>query len=167
VPVADDPAGPGEDDGSGSQDIESSIEKELGSLSSAKPASARSFSTIRVDMESILFIKTHAPIEPVGFVQRICQDAGARGSEPTTKTRYVNRLTPITLTGKANEKSVDETARTVLGRYFVLKSGGPLSEDDTPAHTVRPSGAVARPPNLTPAPTNSFAVRHTTLHSSS
>jgi len=34
------------------------------------------------------------------------------------KTRFVNRLTPMTLMGKAVEKSIEELARTVLAKDF-------------------------------------------------
>jgi hypothetical protein len=38
----------------------------------------------------------------------------------TAGTKYINRLTPMTLMGKATEKGLEEVAKAVLGEHFGL-----------------------------------------------
>jgi hypothetical protein len=64
----------------------------------------------------VLFFKTRQPIEPVAFVQKICQDA-AVGVEQK-RCRFVKRLTPITAIEKATEKGLDDVAQRVLASHF-------------------------------------------------
>ncbi len=131
---------PGDDVESGDDheggDIEASIRKELGSLNSAASSGEeqkRVFTPVRMHVDCILFTKTQPPVEPVEFVNRICQDAKAASSG---KTRYVNRLTPITRSGWANEKGVDEIARAVLAKWFVLADDTSAGEKALPAYSV-------------------------------
>lgn len=84
----------------------------------------RLFSSVRIDIECVLFFKVQPPIDPVDFVHRICVEIA---SKPETRlTRYVNRITPMTLIGKATEKGLAEVASTVLRDHFQLKT------EDTP-----------------------------------
>lgn len=64
----------------------------------------------------VIFFKTRAPVEPVSFVQRICEDA-AKQNAPK-RTRFCNRLTPMTLMGKATEEGLEKTAKEVLASHF-------------------------------------------------
>lgn len=63
-----------------------------------------------------MFFKTQAPIEPVEFVRRICEDAMASSERKTG--RFVKRLTPMTLMGKATEKGLEEVSAKVLAPHF-------------------------------------------------
>lgn len=74
-----------------------------------------------LDLACVLFFKTTAPIEPVDFVERICQDAVENPAG--RKTRFTNRLTPMKVMGKATEKGLEEVGREVLGQYFELDNG--------------------------------------------
>ena len=65
---------------------------------------------------SVIFFKTRAPVEPVSFVRRICEDA-AKENAPK-RTRFCNRLTPMTLMGKATEDGLEKTAKQVLAPHF-------------------------------------------------
>lgn len=69
-----------------------------------------------VECGSVLFFRTRAPVEPVSFVHKICSDA----LEPanTKKHRWVRRLTPMTLMGKATEKGLETVSKAVLGPAF-------------------------------------------------
>lgn len=69
----------------------------------------------------MLFFKTHAPVDPVDLVTAICKDAAAGGAR---KSRFINRLTPMTAIGKATESGIKETARKVLSPYFDLAEEG-------------------------------------------
>lgn len=69
----------------------------------------------------VLFFKTRTPIEPVSFVHRICLDAfGASG---TKKHRWIKRLTPMTMMGKATTKGLDEVSQAVLAPVFHGEGG--------------------------------------------
>ncbi|KAH0556491.1 hypothetical protein GP486_005610 [Trichoglossum hirsutum] len=96
-----------------SGDIEADIQKEISKIQKLKNENL--FDPIRVDVKCVLFFKTRAPIEPVGFVHRICTDAFSSGCK---QSRWVKRLTPMTLIGKATEKGLDEVAKSVLVPHF-------------------------------------------------
>jgi tRNA acetyltransferase TAN1 len=76
---------------------------------------------VKMNVDCLLFVRTRAPIEPLEFVRRICADAKAR--EPgQLKCRYVNRLTPVTVIGKASEAGLLDVARKALSPIFKLNS---------------------------------------------
>ena len=80
------------------------------------------FSAVRIDIECVLFFKVQPPIDPVEFCHRICKEIA---SNPEKKlTRYVNRLSPMTLIGKAIEKGLDELIKAVLPTHFQLAAEG-------------------------------------------
>jgi tRNA acetyltransferase TAN1 len=97
-----------------SANIESEINAEVAEMQ--HPSSAQLFTPIRVDIECVVFFKTVAPVEPVSFVKRICEDALASPSRK--RTRYTKRLSPITLMGRATEEGMEKVARAVLEPYF-------------------------------------------------
>ena len=50
--------------------------------------------------------------------------------------RYVNRLTPVTIIGKATEKGLEEVGKTVLGAHFQLADEeGTKAEEEAPMPT--------------------------------
>ncbi len=103
-------------------DIEAAIQKEVAALSSKGPGedSQRIFTPLKMNVDCILFFKTAAPVEPVEFVKRICTD-GKTCADPTMlKCRYVNRLTPVSVIGKANETAFIDVAKQALAPYFEL-----------------------------------------------
>ncbi|KAF2144613.1 uncharacterized protein K452DRAFT_284936 [Aplosporella prunicola CBS 121167] len=95
-------------------DIEAEIKKEIEGIK--KPTKERLFQHVRVDTDCIMFFKTKAPIDPVELVRRICEDAMA--STQLKTSRFIKRLTPMTLMGKATEKSLEEVAAQVLAPHF-------------------------------------------------
>jgi tRNA acetyltransferase TAN1 len=107
-------------------DIESSIRKEA--AMEDKKGKPKLFSTVRLDIECVLFVKIRPPIDPVDFVHRICKEVV---SEPdSARTKYINRLTPMTLIGKATEKGLEDVAKTVLGEYFELAGNKTVEESE-------------------------------------
>ncbi|KAI9757656.1 MAG: hypothetical protein M4579_003381 [Chaenotheca gracillima] len=95
-------------------DVEADVQKELAEMRRSK--SDRRFHTVKLDMQCVLFFKVRSPVVPTDFVRQICQDA-LSGSR-TQQTRFTKRLTPMTLMGKANEKSLNEVAKAVLAPHF-------------------------------------------------
>jgi len=116
-------------------DIEAAVQKDVAFLK-AKGKSAGGeegdyFASVKMNVDCLLFFRTKAPIEPVGFVRRICADAKA--SEPgQLKCRYVNRLTPITVIGKASESGILDVARAALSPFFKLADSteAPVARDE-------------------------------------
>lgn len=108
-----------EDDEDGTvDDIESSIQKEVASMGKMG-SSAPLFAPVWLDLQCVLFFKTRPPIDPVDFVHKICDEVAT--TQGIRRMRYVNRLSPMTLIGKATEKGLEETGRAVLGTHFNLR----------------------------------------------
>jgi tRNA acetyltransferase TAN1 len=125
--------GTAEDGDSNSEegDIEADIQKELDGI--RKPTTKPLFTSVKLDTQCckfdshssfshaltyqpVIFFKTRQPVEPVAFVQRICQDAADGVPQPLC--RFVKRLTPITATAKATDRGLDEVAQQVLAPHF-------------------------------------------------
>ncbi|KAI9794672.1 MAG: hypothetical protein M1835_006486 [Candelina submexicana] len=101
------------------ESIEAEIEKEVESMKQAKPEAL--FQSIKLDIPCVMFFKTREPVEPVSFVQSLCKDATL--SPKQSRSRWVKRLTPMALMGKASEQGLEEVARTVLQPYFGQDAG--------------------------------------------
>ncbi|KAH7085911.1 THUMP domain-containing protein [Paraphoma chrysanthemicola] len=96
------------------EDIEAEIRKELADI--RKPSAKPLFTSLKLDTQCLIFFKTRAPVEPVAFVEKICQDAAAGVQQPNC--RFVKRLTPITAFDKANVKGLEAVAKQVLAPHF-------------------------------------------------
>ncbi|KAI3392241.1 hypothetical protein diail_5961 [Diaporthe ilicicola] len=104
------------------EDIESAIQKEVGALKDkGRRESDGILTEVRIKEECLLFMRCKAPIEPVEFSRRICQDAANVG-HGAAKARYLNRLTPLIVIEKASENGLDEAARKALAGCFKLKA---------------------------------------------
>ena len=102
-------------------DVEASLKRELDAMkATGKEAklAGRIFTPVKMNVACLLFVRTRAPVEPVEFVKRICQDA--RSGEQRTRSRYVNRLVPMSYVGRATEEGLVELVRRVLGAVFDL-----------------------------------------------
>ncbi|KAF4637941.1 hypothetical protein G7Y89_g155 [Cudoniella acicularis] len=129
-------------------DIEASIRKEAASMGN-KECRTKLFSPVRLDIECVLFFKVGPPIDPIDFVHRICTEVA---SKPSTRwTRYVNRLTPMKVMGKATEKGLEEVARSVLGEHFLLNE----RDGEGKAVDVQATEDETKPPGF------SYAIRPT------
>lgn len=65
---------------------------------------------------TVVFFKTIEPVEPVSLVYRICDDA-LKG-KLRVRTRFTQRLTPMSMMGHASVESIDRIARLVLPSSF-------------------------------------------------
>ena len=121
---------------SDSDDVEASIQAELNGMRNSKQNSK--FQNVKLDVQCgksiiqnhrtsqsessiVLFFKTTKPINPVHLVHQICLEAASSVSSSTTerkKGRWIKRLTPSTLIGRASETGLEDVARKVLGPYF-------------------------------------------------
>ncbi|KZL81241.1 thump domain-containing protein [Colletotrichum incanum] len=103
------------------EDIEASIKKELEGISAdTKSKSKRNFKAIKAGIECVFFMKTRDPVDPVELCRRICQDASLCTDLKERKTKYINRLTPVTFVDKASENGVARVARRALAAHFEL-----------------------------------------------
>lgn len=129
---------PGEEDTADDdeeEDIEASVKRELDAMKATgkeAKAAGRIFTPVKMNVACLLFIRTRPPVEPVEFVKRICQDA--KSGEQRTRSRYVNRLVPMTAVGRATEQGLLDLARKVLGDVFDL-SGKKTGDDVTTGGT--------------------------------
>lgn len=118
------------DDDEEELDIEAAIAKELGEMKEKKTAEVRKeeddkalLKAMKLNIDCLLFVRTKAPIEPVEFVRKIVVDTKECTDIRKIKCRYLNRLTPMSVMGKATEQGLAETARQVLEEHFELKKG--------------------------------------------
>ncbi|ESZ96671.1 hypothetical protein SBOR_2930 [Sclerotinia borealis F-4128] len=115
-------------------DIEASIRKEV---AAHKDPTEKLFSAVYLDIQCVLFFKTRSPIDPTDLVHRMCEDAVAGGIR---KLRFVNRLTPMSMIGKATEKGIEEVGQTVLGAHFRLAGEAAKSEEAAAySYAIRPT----------------------------
>ncbi|KAG5359919.1 tRNA acetyltransferase TAN1 [Yarrowia sp. C11] len=70
--------------------------------------------------ECMLFVRTRKPIKPVEFVKTICQGVKDTGKK---STRFVQRMTPVTLTGSASKPELEKLCDIVLAPEFHQKEG--------------------------------------------
>lgn len=73
-----------------------------------------------MNVDCVLFVRTRTPVDPLVLVRAICKDAAAARDRSMWRSRFVNKLTPITFTGKATEKGLEDVARKVLAEHFQL-----------------------------------------------
>ena len=102
-------------DNDAENDIEAEIKKEVQGMKSKFTKKEALFQPIKVDIQCVLFFKTRGPIKPVEFVHRICLDA-LNGTKK--KHRWVKRLTPMTMMGKATVEGLEKVAQMVLEPVF-------------------------------------------------
>ncbi|KAI3339357.1 hypothetical protein F4824DRAFT_456967 [Ustulina deusta] len=125
------------------EDIEAAIEKELAAMKSASKPKNSPFDLLKMNVDCVLFMRTRAPVDPLVLVRHICKDAAAAKDKSLWRSRFINKLTPITLTGKATEKGLEDVARKVLSDHFRLAEGEAGEKDDDAnnacSYAIRPT----------------------------
>ncbi|KAI1438160.1 hypothetical protein GGR50DRAFT_534270 [Xylaria sp. CBS 124048] len=122
-----------EEEGDDIEDIDAAIERDLEALKQAnkKPGEDAPFELLKVNVDCVLFMRTRAPVDPLLLVREICKGAAATaGDRGRWRARFVNKLTPVSLTGKATEKGLVELARKVLADHFELAEGEGEGEEE-------------------------------------
>ncbi|KAK6850897.1 hypothetical protein PG990_008200 [Apiospora arundinis] len=145
--MEDDDGGNDSDEEEG--DIEAAIQKEIAGMkeqaAKKKNPDTSVFSPMRLSLDCLLFVKTKAPVEPREFARKVCEDAAQVTDRKQRRSRFINRITPITLTGSATKIGIEETARVVLAPEFDLVPAGeePASTEEKKdeASTEKKDGA--------------------------
>ncbi|KAF1956492.1 hypothetical protein CC80DRAFT_492053 [Byssothecium circinans] len=102
----------GSDDDGG--DIESAIQKEIDGI--RKPAKDPYFRNAQIGTACLIFLKARKPVEPVSFVEKICQDVA--NGKTIARCNFVKRLTPIEAMDKASDRGLENVARQVIAPHF-------------------------------------------------
>lgn len=86
--------------------------RKTGSLKKEK----KLFEALEIGCECVIFVRMRPPLDPVDFVLRICKDL-KYGSQ-VKKSRYAQRLTPVTCTMTANMDGIKNLSRKILEPIF-------------------------------------------------
>ena len=70
---------------------------------------------------AVVFFTVKPPVDAVVLVHRICEDAAS--CKGPRRTRFIRRLTPLSLIGRASEAGLTEVAARVLAPHFHLQDG--------------------------------------------
>ncbi|RKP24630.1 hypothetical protein SYNPS1DRAFT_16893 [Syncephalis pseudoplumigaleata] len=122
------PAGE-EHGGDAALSVEDEIAQELASLQQAKEKQTRLFTSLATQTECVVFIRTRPPVEPVSMARTILQDFATTQQQ---RTRYTNRIVPITLTCRSQLDDIERMATTVLAPIF--------HTEDAAEHPIKASG---------------------------
>lgn len=104
-------------------DIEASIAAELDALK-PKPAisnSSEPWTMIMLDIPCVSFVRlSQSPtaVDPVALVHKICTDAASNPSQK--RSRYIKRLTPMSLMRKSLGGGLESLCSTILPPHFGL-----------------------------------------------
>ncbi|KAG5296665.1 THUMP domain-containing protein [Histoplasma ohiense] len=104
-------------------DIEAQIRKEIDDMKPNKSTKkdSNTFQAVKLDIPCLSFIKVDKTLDPVQIAHRLCKDAS---EDPTKKrSRWIQRITPVTLTQKVLGGGLEQLSREVLKPHF--HSGGP------------------------------------------
>lgn len=101
--------------------IEDAIKKELQELQQTKEnVKKEPFQFIDLGCECVVFCKTRRPVDPVDFVEKICQESF---ESKIKTTRYTQKLTPITFSVSASIEELTKLAQKVLKPHFHKEEG--------------------------------------------
>ncbi|KAI4243280.1 MAG: hypothetical protein LQ352_007063 [Teloschistes flavicans] len=121
-----------------SEDIEAEINQEIKGMQDSREKAL--FVPVKLEIPCVLFFKTREPVEPVSFVQRVCEEAMNKEARKTT--RFVRRLTPATRMGKASYKNLEEIATAILAPVF--HTGDAMAQKFAIRTTIRNNHAMQR-----------------------
>jgi len=115
-------------DGVDGDDIEAQIRREIKGL---KPGTRKTlFYSVRLEIPCVAFIKVAAPVDPVKLVHEVCADA--QHDPEQKRSRWIQRMAPMTLMRKTMGQGLEELTEKVLKPHF--HSGGPSRK-----YAIRPT----------------------------
>lgn len=112
-------------------DVEADIEAELNALKN-RSTNEDKLKLVTLDVPCVCFVKTGKGIDPVRLVHQICSDAF---DNPNRKrSRYIKRMTPMSLIRKTLSGGLDDVCKSVLEPHF---GPGQPSKKFAIRHTIR------------------------------
>ncbi|TQS34496.1 hypothetical protein Golomagni_05117 [Golovinomyces magnicellulatus] len=116
-------------------DIETSIKNEIASLKAIQTSPScgkerKIFQSVPLNLQCVLFFKINSIIDPVDFVHQICKYITLNPEKQMKYTRYINRLTPMTLMKKATLEDFEELSHRVLAPFFDLNHTTAVSKSE-------------------------------------
>ncbi|SCU86444.1 LAMI_0D02102g1_1 [Lachancea mirantina] len=109
--------------------VEDQIKKELQELKSVprdgQKAKKEVLKFIDLNCECVVFCKTRQPVQPADFVHELMQDF-ANPNNMQKRTRYVQKLTPVTFSTSASMVELTKLAEQVLKSHFHVEGVTPL-----------------------------------------
>ncbi|OJD20839.1 hypothetical protein ACJ73_07824 [Blastomyces percursus] len=103
-------------------DIEAQIHKEVDDMKPNKDKKITSpFQAVKLDIPCLSFIKIDKTLDPVQIANRLFTEA--RENPTKKRSRWIQRITPITLTQKVLGGGIEQLSREVLKPHF--HAGGP------------------------------------------
>ncbi|OAL30376.1 hypothetical protein AYO22_01574 [Fonsecaea multimorphosa] len=129
-------------------DVEADILAELDSLRSkggAQNGSSPKFSLITLDIPCVSFVRfpRNTPLDPVEIVRKLCLSASSQEAGP--RSRYIKRLTPVTLIRKTLNDGLQSLCDQVLPRHFLIDDDDKSSSRREDGHRQQPCKFAIRP----------------------
>ncbi|KAJ3023752.1 THUMP domain-containing protein 1 [Thoreauomyces humboldtii] len=112
-----------DDSGSEDGDVSDMLNKELKQLKAVKTDKKQQFQWCKTNMDCIIFLRTHAPIEPSSFVHTMLKDLESRNIK---RTRYTQRLHPVQATCRAYMADIKIMAEKLLAPHFKVPDQEPI-----------------------------------------
>jgi hypothetical protein len=139
------PLTPPEKEDSHEVDIEADISAELDSLRPPAPsngvgvAKLQKLSLVTLDIPCVCFARFPAQtnVDPVEVVRKLCLSASSKDASGP-RSRYIKRLTPVSLVRKTLNDGLESLCNQVLPKYFLVDSenehdkANPGSDDTSP-----------------------------------
>ncbi|KAI8922288.1 hypothetical protein DFJ77DRAFT_18150 [Powellomyces hirtus] len=110
----------GEDSDSEEGDVSDLLDKELAQLKNAPTDKKQQFEWRKTNMDCIVFLRTHAPVEPVELVHRLLSDLDQSKQK---MTRYTQRLHPVQSTCRPYVEDIKVMAKKLLAPHFHAEGG--------------------------------------------
>lgn len=107
-------------------DIEADISAELAALrpqSVNVTGSAQNLSLVTLDIPCVSFVRfpPQTTIDPVEVVRKLCLTAASEDTS-SPQSRYIMRLTPISMMRKTLNDGLEKLCQQILPRYFLIDS---------------------------------------------
>lgn len=125
APETETPAKEDQADKAGDDDIEAQIAAELRDIKSSERrrggvGKAVRFRSVETDTECLVFISVSPPFDPYLLTYTLLEEVESTG---VARSRFVQRLTPVSTTCPANATALADLARSVLPGFFGTNEG--------------------------------------------
>ncbi|EXJ60248.1 hypothetical protein A1O7_04400 [Cladophialophora yegresii CBS 114405] len=123
-------------------DIEADISAELNSLrphGASTDGASQHLSLVTLDIPCVSFVRFPAksPVDPVEVVRKICL-AASNGDQSRPRSRYIRRLSPVSLMRKTLNEGLKTLCSQILPKHFRVESEAEDTEKH-PESNVHPS----------------------------